>query len=91
MKTMTPIPKREFVLSAPGARSVCLVGDFTHWQANPIPLRKRRDGVWQAHIALPPGTHFYRFLVDGEWCDDPACPLHVPNPFGSQDDVCIVT
>jgi hypothetical protein len=38
-------------------------------------------------VALTPGEHHYRFIVDGEWRDDPQCPLHVPNPFGSQDMV----
>jgi hypothetical protein len=41
-------------------------------------------------VPLPPGTYHYRFLVDGEWRDDPVCPLHVPNIFGSQDAVRIV-
>jgi hypothetical protein len=28
--------------------------------------------------------------VDGEWRDDPTCPLHVPNAFGTRDAVRIV-
>jgi 1,4-alpha-glucan branching enzyme len=67
--------------------SVQLVGDFTHWQEQPISLRKGVDGIWQAAVELPPGDHHYRFLVDGQWHDDPECALHVPNPFGGQDAV----
>ena len=67
--------------------SVQLVGDFTHWQKVPIHLRKDADGVWRTAVELAPGTHHYRFLVDGEWRDDPECTLRVPNPFGSQNSV----
>jgi hypothetical protein len=31
--------------------------------------------------------HHYLFIVDGEWRDDPDCPLRVPNPHGGQNMV----
>jgi 1,4-alpha-glucan branching enzyme len=76
-----------FSFNAPAAMSVLLVGDFTHWQKNPVSLKKDDRGVWKAKVALEAGTHHYRFLVDGEWRDDPECTLRVPNPFGSQNAV----
>lgn len=76
-----------FAFTAPAATSVLLMGDFTHWQERPIPLRKEADGVWRATVELPPGEHHYRFLVDGEWRDDPECALRVPTPFGSHNAV----
>ena len=76
-----------FSLTAPGASSVMLVGDFTHWQKNPINLRKEPGGIWRVTVPLEPGEYHYRFLVDGEWRDDPECTLRVPNPFGGQDAV----
>ena len=76
-----------FSFAAPTAMSVQLVGDFTHWQQQPISLRKGGDGIWRATVELPPGDHHYRFLVDGQWHDDPECALQVPNPFGGQDAV----
>lgn len=91
MKATTVIPKREFALSAPGARTVCLVGDFTHWEERPIPMKKNRVGLWKASVPLQAGKYHYRFLVDGQWADDPNCTLHAPNPFGSEDDVRIVS
>jgi 1,4-alpha-glucan branching enzyme len=63
------------------------VGGFTHWQERPIQMHKGANGVWTATVELEPGTHHYRFLVDGQWRDDPECALHVPNPYGSQDSV----
>ena len=29
----------------------------------------------------------YRFLVDGEWRDDPDCKFTIANPFGNADAV----
>ena len=62
-----------------------LVGDFTQWQERPISLQKGADGVWRTAVPLPPGKHHYRFLVDGEWRDDPECTLRTPNPFGGEN------
>ncbi len=76
-----------FRFSAPTALSVLLAGDFTHWQRQAIPMRKGPDGVWTATVALAPGKHSYRFIVDSEWRDDPECSLRVPNPFGSHNMV----
>jgi 1,4-alpha-glucan branching enzyme len=76
-----------FSFAAPAATSVQLAGDFTHWEQRPINLRKGADGIWRATAELEPGAHHYRFLVDGQWRDDPECMLHVPNPYGSQDAV----
>ena len=78
---------QNFSFTAPGAMSVQLVGDFTHWQEHPIQMRKGADGIWRATVELSPGPHHYRFLVDGQWRDDPECTLRVPNPYGSQDSV----
>ncbi len=74
-----------FSFRAPEALAVQLVGDFTQWQDRPINLQKDADGVWRATVKLPPGEHHYRFLVDGQWRDDPECVLREPNPFGGEN------
>jgi 1,4-alpha-glucan branching enzyme len=79
--------KQTFSFTAPTAMSVQLVGEFTQWQERPIPMRKGVGGVWTATVELQPGQHHYRFLVDGEWRDDPECTLNVPNPYGSRNSV----
>jgi 1,4-alpha-glucan branching enzyme len=79
--------KQTFRFSSPEAMSVLLVGDFTHWQQRGIPMQKGKDGIWVVTVELPPGKHTYRFIVDGDWRDDPECTLRVPNPYGSQDMV----
>lgn len=85
-KAGTPL-KQTFTFRAPGALSVLLVGDFTDWQKQPIPLQCRGEGLWGVEVELPPGTHHYRFLVDGDWRDDPECTVRVPNAFGSDNCV----
>jgi 1,4-alpha-glucan branching enzyme len=84
------IKEQTFAITAPAALSVQLVGDFTHWQEEPIAMKKDHGGVWKVALELTPGTHHYRFLVDGQWRDDPECTVRVPNPFGGQDAVCKV-
>ena len=79
--------KQKFGFTAPASTSVRLVGDFTHWEQNAISLKKQSNGRWETTVSLSPGTYHYRFLVDGQWCDDPECTLHVPNPFGGHNDV----
>jgi 1,4-alpha-glucan branching enzyme len=81
-------PKTQtFRYNAPSATSVLLVGDFTDWQQKAIPMEKAPDGAWAASLKLPQGKHSYLFIVDGQWCEDPACTVRVPNPFGGYDMV----
>ena len=80
--------KQTFALAAPDATRVLLAGDFTEWEKHPIALVKNGQGMWSKTVKLPPGLHHYRFLVDGQWQDDPACAERVANAFGSQDCVC---
>ncbi len=77
--------KQTFTFVAPGAVSVQLMGDFTHWQKHPINMGKGARGVWQTTVELAPGAHHFRFFVDGEWRNDPECTLRVPNPFGGEN------
>ena len=72
-----------FSLKASEAQKVMLAGDFTQWQKEPISLQRGEDGIWRATVQLEPGEHRYRFLVDGEWRDDPRCLDYEPNPFGT--------
>ncbi|SPE59211.1 Glycoside hydrolase family 13 domain protein [Verrucomicrobia bacterium] len=88
MAKQTEIPKKQaFRFTDPSAQSVQLVGDFTEWQKQAIPMHKGTGGVWTASVDLKPGMHHYLFIVDGEWCDDPECTLRVPNAYGGQNMV----
>jgi len=80
---ITDKKKESFTYFAPAAANVLLAGDFTDWEKNPVTLKKQKDGSWKATIPLDPGVHEYRFLVDGQWRDDEACPARKPNAFGA--------
>lgn len=82
--------KVAFEYTAPQAKSVLLVGDFTGWQEAPLAMKKSKTGVWKRVVSLAPGCYEYRLLVDGEWRDDPACPGRRSNPFGGENCVCEV-
>jgi hypothetical protein len=78
----------EFHLEAPFAGSVKLAADFTDWEKSSLDLVKAEDGVWHTTVPLPPGHYSYRFIVDGEWCDDPNPILRLhENPFGRANAV----
>jgi glycosidase len=63
-----------------GTESVAVAGTFNCWVGDAAPL-SRVDGVtWQGTLALGPGRHHYKIVVDGrEWIPDPA------NPWISED------
>jgi 1,4-alpha-glucan branching enzyme len=84
---VTNAPAQSFAILAPTAMTVQLAGDFTHWQERPVSLKKDAGGVWRAEVELSPGTHHYRFIVDGAWTDDPDCAVRVPNPYGGENMV----
>jgi hypothetical protein len=69
-----PTANVRFVLVAPGAAHVSVVGDFNQWNATAMPLKKLSDGTWIADVPLGPGRYAYAFVVDGEIQVDPAAP-----------------
>jgi 1,4-alpha-glucan branching enzyme len=89
-KPKTQKQKVTFSCEASNAQTVELAGDFTGWQQTPLALRKFKGGIWKKAVSLPPGRYEYRFLVDGQWRDDPQCPTRQPNQFGGENCVCVV-
>jgi len=79
-----------FLVVAPDAQRVLLVGDFTNWQARPIPMLKSTEGGWTATVILPFGRHQYLFMVDGNLCGDPDCSERLPNSSGGFNMVRVV-
>lgn len=82
----------EFVLSAPGASRVSIVGDFNEWNPAATPLRPTaRDGLWSVRVPLVPGRHEYVYLVDGvRWVADPSAPPSRSDDFGEPNSVVTV-
>ncbi|HEU6449578.1 MAG TPA: isoamylase early set domain-containing protein [Verrucomicrobiae bacterium] len=76
-----------FQLKAPEARSVKLVADFTDWEKYPLDMIRGDNGDWFAIVPLSPGHYSYRFLVDGNWFNDPYAPAVERNPFGTANTI----
>jgi len=79
---------RDFVLNAPEAGDVYLVGDFNHWQIDETTkLWDQGKGLWQKRVLLSPGRYRYKYVIDGRWMTDPSNELAEQNPFGSVDSI----
>ena len=69
-----------------GASDVRIAGDFNGW----VPDKGVRSlieaegntRVWTKILQLPPGTYQYRYVVDGEWREDPENPEIAQNEVG---------
>jgi len=69
-----------------GASDVRIAGDFNGW----VPDKGVRSlieaegdtRVWTKILQLPPGTYQYRYVVDGEWREDPENPEIAKNEVG---------
>jgi len=89
-KMRSGIKKVQFEFPAPGAKEVCLAGDFNNWDSRAHPMKRNKNGIWKTILPLEPGRYEYRFFVDGNWENDPSCSCCVTNEFGSQNCVRII-
>jgi len=75
-----------FVVPAPDAESVTVLGNFNGWTATPL-SDPDDDGIWTATLDLPPGRYEYAYLVDGRWWgQDPLADEYVRS-FGEYNSV----
>lgn len=72
----------EFRFFRPEARQVYLVGDFNAWQESTLPMSKSDTGEWVCRLPLPEGVYEFKYLADGEWCEDRAAAGVGWAPFG---------
>ena len=67
------VPETVLRYSGKGSeKSVCLAGTFNGWNPTAHPFRKTAGNAWEISLALPPGSHDYKLVVDGQWRLDPA-------------------
>ena len=87
----SPIPV-QFVLVAPEANSVAVVGDFNNWGLGDTALvAENHNGVWSVSAPVPAGVHRYAFLVNGkQWVADPTAPRAASDDFGQPSSALVV-
>src|SRR4051812_10472054 len=84
----------QFVLVAPDAKKVAVVGDFNGWDASHVgyQAQHRGGGVWSVTASVPLGHHRYSFVVDDSvWVADPIAPRAVDNDFGVTNSAIVVS
>ncbi len=69
------------------ARSVAVAGDFNGW--TPVTMRRQTDGSFMAELAIPPGNHQYKFVIDARWVEDADNPDVVTNRYGTLNSVLV--
>ena len=78
-----------FSFDAPGAHRVQLAGDFNGWEVEGCEMRPSGPR-WKSILKLDPGRYRYRYVVDGEWKNDPLNADVEPAPFGGYNSVVVV-
>lgn len=81
----------KFVLVAPQAAKVSLVGDFNGWDTEATPAVRQSDGSWATFVQLRPGRHVYSFVLDGQvFMNDPSAPVAPDDGYGQKNSVVVV-
>jgi 1,4-alpha-glucan branching enzyme len=83
--------KVTFSLEKVGANEVILMGDFNKWNPKIHPMKNDGNGTWNKIVMLSPGRYEYKFMIDGEWREDPQNDQVCLNRFGTQNNVLNLT
>ena len=89
-----PPQRVQFVLVAPDAKKVAVVGDFNGWDPShaAYQAQHRGGGVWSVTAPVPVGHHRYSFIVDDSvWVADPSAPRVVDNDYGVENSALVVS
>lgn len=86
LKTLRAV-RLSYTATRPEATSVSVAGSFNGWDPASAPMSKDGD-VWTILLVLPPGTHEYMLIEDGEhWVTDPSAPRTREDGFGGVNGV----
>ena len=86
-------PAREVVMRYRDslAGDVRIAGDFNGWVPDrgvrSVIASEGQTRVWTKVLTLEPGTYQYRYVVDGEWQEDPSNPQSAPGPTGQPNSI----
>ena len=81
-----------FVLLAPLAKQVALVGSFNGWTGKATPMKMSDGtGLWSVDVPLREGEYTFMYLVDGkQWVTPPMAEDFVMDGFGQTNGILIV-
>lgn len=89
-----PVERHQFrYVPQPGETPghVFVAGDFNGWSSTANPMLPA-DGAFEAAVPLDNGVHYYKFIVDGQWTNDPASDtaLEVPDNYGGKNSAVLI-
>ena len=84
-----PFPSRvRFSFFAPDASEVMVAGNFNNWApSEQHKLMRVPGGKWRLSLPLDSGTYQYKFIVDGQWREDPQNPLQEIDEYGRKNSI----
>lgn len=68
------------------AKEVVLSGSFSRWDEHYLKMNRTQNG-WELNLDLDPGVYEYKFIIDGNWIEDPANENKVRNEFNGFNSV----
>ena len=78
-----------FAVEAGPNSEVFLAGTFNGWNASKKQLKEsKRAGTYSGTVMLPKNQRFeYKFVINGDWCTDPASQELIGNDKGSENSL----
>ena len=91
-ETSSPGRPIQFTLSAPGAKSVAIAGNFNGWSATTNPMQATgSDGTWSTTVMFLPGEYRFMYIINGkEWKTPPLADDFIDDGFGQNNGVLVV-
>ena len=79
-------------MAAPGAKSVCIVGDFNNWNTHASPMTRHENGDFEISLKFEPRKEYqFRYLIDeSRWENDWNADKYVKSPLGDSDNSVVV-
>ncbi|WP_370479684.1 glycogen-binding domain-containing protein [Tamlana flava] len=68
------------------AKRVILAGSFNKWDEHLFKMNKTEYG-WELTLQMKPDIYQYRYIVDGQWMEDPNNPYKTRNEFDEFNSV----
>lgn len=80
-----------FIVHAPGAKQISLVGSFNGWAKGATPMKIQDGALWSVIVPLKEGEHTFMYLIDGaQWVTPPQADDFVTDGFGQTNGVVVV-
>jgi glycosidase len=75
----------------PPPQRVNVAGDFNNWSQMDTPMVRDGD-AYVADVHLADGVHYYKFVVDGKWTNDPASEsdLEIDDNYGGKNSAVMI-